>query len=192
MRSLRKARPVWFLGATLTLAQAAVALAQAQPAPAHATRAASQSITAQAPDRCVAQASVFHFVNENILRAILRVESRMVEQTINRNTNGTIDVGLGGTNSVHFPELARHGIAPAHLLDGCVASYVAAWQLSRHIARYGNNMYGVAAYHSTSPYQNQRYQILVHNELVRMKVVAGPLRPVPALQPSETLVASSP
>ncbi len=136
-------------------------------------------------------------MNENILRAILRVESRMVEQTINRNTNGTIDVGLGGTNSIHFPELARHGITPGHLLDGCVATYVAAWQLSRHIARYGNNMYGVAAYHSTSAYLNQRYQILLQNELVRMKVLAGPIRAVPPLRPampappqeSKTLVA---
>ncbi len=183
------------------LAACAVAQAQAtsQLVPEHATRAASQSIAVQAPDRCVTSASRFHSVNENILRAILRVESRMVEQTINRNANGTIDVGLGGTNSVHFPELARHGIAPGHLLDGCVAAYVAAWQLSKHIARYGNNMYGVAAYHSTTAYFNQRYQILVHNELVRMKALPGPIREVPPLRPiapapeqeSRTLVAQS-
>lgn len=113
----------------------------------------------------------------------------MTEQSVSRNTNGTIDVGLGGTNSIHFPELARHGIMPAHLLDGCVATYVAAWHLSRHIARHGNTMRGVAAYHSTTPYYNQRYQVLLHNELVRMNVVAGPIRAVPPLRPRPTMPA---
>lgn len=161
--------------------------------PEHAARAASQATGApQEPDRCVAPASRLHRVNDSVLRAILRVESRMVEQTITRNPNGTIDVGLGGTNSVHFAELARYGIAPGHLLDGCVATYVAAWQLAKSIARYGNNMFGIAAYHSTTPYHNQRYQIVIYNELVRMKVVPGPLRPVPPLQPAQTVVAGNP
>ena len=183
------------LGVFILMATASVVHAQnaSELLPEHAARAASQATGApQEPDRCVAPASRLHRVNDSVLRAILRVESRMVEQTITRNPNGSIDVGLGGTNSIHFPELARYGIAPGHLLDGCVATYVAAWQLAKSIARFGNNMYGIATYHSTTPYFNQRYQVLVFNELVRLKVVAGPVRPVPALQPAQTVVAGNP
>mgnify|MGYP002079522668 CR=1 FL=1 len=161
--------------------------------PESAAKAASQATGApQELDRCVAPASRLHRVNESVLRAILRVESRMVEPTISRNPNGSVDPGVGGTHPAHFPELARYGIAPGHLLDGCVATYVAAWQLARNIARYGNNMYGIAAYHSTTPYFNQRSQIVIYNELVRRKVIPGPMRPVPPLQPVPLVVAGNP
>lgn len=131
-------------------------------------------------DPCIAGAASFHGVNALVLTAILRVEGMRDSQVVG-NTNGSVDVGRGGINSVHFKELSKWGIAPAHLLDGCVNTYVAAWLVRRNVARLGNTWAGYAAYHSRTPYYNHRYQILMLNELIRMGVVQGRIQPVPPL-----------
>jgi hypothetical protein len=127
---------------------------------------------------CIAGASQFHHVNPQVLTAILRVEG-MGDTQVVRNTNGTVDVGRGGINSVHFAELSRWGVAPDALMNGCINTYVAAWLVRRNLQRYGNTWSGYAAYHSKTPSHNVRYQILIANELVRMGVLPGPIQPVP-------------
>lgn len=115
-----------------------------------------------------------------MLAAILRVEGMREDQVV-ANSNGTVDIGKGAINSVHLPELARWGVGPSDLKDGCKSTYVAAWLVARHLRRYGNTWAGYAAYHSTTPYFNNRYQVLLANELVRMGVLDAPLQPVPPL-----------
>lgn len=132
-------------------------------------------------ERCVVPASLHHGVNFHVLRAILVVESRLNPATVSRNTNRTVDVGVAGINSIHFSELARHGIAPNDLLDACVSTYVAAWKLRHAVFRHGNTWFGVAAYHSTTPKFNKRYQALLQNELIRTGQLSGPIQHVPSL-----------
>lgn len=91
----------------------------------------------------------------------------MRAHVVNHNPNGTVDVGMAQINSVHFPELAQWGITPAQLMDPCVATHVAAWHLKRSLLRHGNTWFGVAAYHSTTPEHNLRYQELVRREMAR-------------------------
>lgn len=79
-------------------------------------------------------------------------------------------------------ELAKWGITPNHLLNPCVSTYVAAWLLSKKIRKYGNTWEGIASYHSTTPYYNQRYITLLHNDLIRQGVIVGALMRVPPLQ----------
>lgn len=129
---------------------------------------AAHAATAEA-ERCLMPASQFHQVNPQVLRAILKVESGLNPKAIARNRNGTLDVGIGQMNSIHFGELAKFGIAPGHLLDACVGTYVAAWHLRKQIARYGNTWYGIAAYHSATPRHNARYQLLLHHALVEKR-----------------------
>lgn len=145
-----------------------------------------------APQRCVPAAAAFHGVNPLLLEAVLRIESGLRPRTVTSNSNGTVDVGLGGTNSIHFRELARHGIMPQHLLDACVATYVAAWHLRRAQDRHGNTWEGVAAYHSATPAYNWRYRVLLHNELVRMGVIQGRLQRVPSLSQAAAPVVVPP
>lgn len=142
--------------------------------------ASGQSQSAGA-DRCVWPAAEFHRVNPHILRAILVVESNLKPGAVSRNKNGSLDVGIAQTNSIHFNDLARHGITPESLLDPCVSTYVAAWQLSKHVAKHGNNWETIARYHSATPALNRRYQILLRNELVRAGVLTGHVVPVPRL-----------
>ncbi len=120
-----------------------------------------------AVERCLLPAAQRYGVNPQLLRAILQVESGMKPDTVQHNTNGSIDVGMAQINSVHFPELSQWGITPQKLLDPCTATHVAAWHLKRGLLRYGNTWFGVAAYHSVTPAHNARYQALLRQELRR-------------------------
>ncbi len=132
-----------------------------------ANRAPTQAAFNLASDQCLLSAAQRHGVNPHILRAILQVESGMRPHVVNRNRNGSMDVGMAQINSIHFRELAQWGITPERLLDPCVATHVAAWHLKRGMLHHGNTWFGVAAYHSTTPVHNQRYQTLLRQELVR-------------------------
>ena len=114
---------------------------------------------------CVEEAAAFHKVNAMVLRAIVYHESRGNPLTVVRNTNDTVDVGLGGLNSVHFSELGRYGIAPDHLLDGCVNVYVVAWHLSKQVKQYGNTWTAVGTYHSKTPQHRDRYSNEIYKVL---------------------------
>ena len=155
-----------------------VALALAAPAwaiaasPAGPAASIPSELTDPAP--CVAPAAEYHKVNPWVLKAILKVESNFNPRAANRNANGTVDVGMAQINSMHFDRLRKYGITPAHLMDGCVSTYVAAWHLASKIREHGNTWFSVAAYHSTTPCQNERYRGLIWNTLVDWKVVAGP------------------
>jgi soluble lytic murein transglycosylase-like protein len=152
------------------------------PAAAGTALRAPAAASADLPaDRCVAAAASYHRVSRTLLRAVLQIESAMQPGAINRNRNGTLDLGIGQLNSVHLPELASYGIRPVDLLDACTGTYVAAWHLARQQARHGNNWFAVGAYHSETPMFNQRYQVLVYNQLVRMGARVGPALPVPPL-----------
>lgn len=145
------------------------------------------------PTRCIAVAAKFHKVNDRVLSAILRVESSYNALAVNHNVNGTIDVGIGQVNSIHFKELSGHGIAPGNLLDPCVGTYVAAWHLARQIKLHGNTWFAIGAYHSVTPYYNSRYQALVFNTMVDMRAAPGPklvITPLKAPYTPQTIVAT--
>ena len=118
-------------------------------------------------ERCIIPAAQHHTVNPLVLRAILNVESSLQSSTIHVNANGSVDVGMGQINSIHFQELAKWGVTPQKLMDACVSTYVAAWHLKKGILKYGNTWFGIAAYHSVTPEHNAKYQNLVYKELLK-------------------------
>ncbi|MFC6281220.1 lytic transglycosylase domain-containing protein [Polaromonas aquatica] len=126
------------------------------------------------PDDCVTQAATYHSVSPWVLRAIIQVESSFNPNAMNKNNNGTVDVGIAQINSMHFKELGKFGIAPRDLMNGCIASYVAAWHLKKQVNAYGNTWFAVGAYHSATPCFNRRYTGLVWNVLLKWGVVNGP------------------
>ncbi|MCX8016302.1 MAG: lytic transglycosylase domain-containing protein [Rhodocyclaceae bacterium] len=88
-----------------------------------------------------------------ILLAVAQVESNLNPAAIQRNPNGTYDIGLMQINSSHLPWLRRHGITEAMLLDGCTNVAVGAWLLAEKFGRYGLNWHAVAAYNTGNPYR---------------------------------------
>lgn len=131
-------------------------------------QAAQLSVRAQ---QCVQSAAQYHRVNPDVLTAIARVESSGNPEAVGRNSNGTLDVGLVQTNSIHFEELVKKGVAPSHLRDECVSLYVGAWMLSKKMAKHGNTWRAIGAYHSETLQHNYKYQQLIVRELVAMGVM---------------------
>lgn len=129
------------------------------------TQASTPQISPPAPPPCLEEAAQFHQINGWVLRAILWRESRNKPTAINRNSNGSIDVGIGQINSVHFETLAKYGIAPQHLMDACVGTYVAAWHLARQVKVYGNTWAAVGAYGSRTPHLRDKYALDVYDRL---------------------------
>ena len=136
------------------------------------------------PVSCLQSAAEFHGVNPHLLLAVLQVESGLNPSAVGKNTNGTVDIGIGQINSMHLPELQRYGVTEKHLLDGCKGAYVSAWFLKRNLERHGYTWFGAAAYHSTTPVHNTRYQGLLKNQLARQGISLNP-----ALTVSTTTVA---
>ncbi|UTY60558.1 lytic transglycosylase domain-containing protein [Massilia sp. erpn] len=136
---------------------------------------AAGAAPAYAQADCFDEAAQFHQVNPWILRAIAARESRFNPATVSRNSNGTVDIGMTGTNSVHLPELARYGISQGDLLDGCKASYVAAWRLAKQVRKYGNTWEAVGAYHSETPKYRDRYASLIR-QIIEFWAAQGLMR----------------
>lgn len=107
---------------------------------------------------CFDDAAHYHGVNPWILRAIAALESGFKPATLAHNTDGSIDHGQTGINSVHLPELARYGVTRADLMDGCKSVFVAGWHLRNRINRYGNTWDAVGAYHSKTPSKRDIYK----------------------------------
>ena len=108
-------------------------------------------------DDCYDKAGAYQGVNPLVLRAVAWRESKGDATAINRNANGSIDVGQLQINSIHFPDLARQGIPHRALTDPCVNIYVAAWLLKQKMVRYGNTWRAIGAYHSESPHERDAY-----------------------------------
>ncbi|ADG19953.1 lytic transglycosylase domain-containing protein [Paraburkholderia atlantica] len=108
-------------------------------------------------DDCFDKAGAYQGVNPHVLRAVAWRESKGDATAINRNANGSIDVGQLQINSIHFPELASQGIPHRALTDPCVNIFVAAWLLKQKMVRHGNTWRAIGAYHSESPRERDAY-----------------------------------
>jgi len=130
------------------------------------------SLPQHAKADCFDEAAQYHGVNPLILRAIALVESGGNAFAVNRNANGSVDIGEMQINSIHQPELARYGISKPDLMDACKNIYIAAWILRRTMDKYGNTWDAIGAYNSATPRYRDRYAKRVQSA-VRTLVAAG-------------------
>lgn len=116
---------------------------------------------------CIDDASVMYQVNPIVMRTIAENESSFNPNAYNKNSNGTVDVGLHQINSVHFKELAKYGIQPNDLWDPCINSQVAAYRLRKMMNKYGNTWTAVGAYHSETPRLRDKYAEIIKTAIKR-------------------------
>ncbi len=112
---------------------------------------------AQKASNCWNAAAAYHGVDVWLLYSISWVESRFNPSAAGKNKNGTMDLGLMQINSIWLPELRKHGITKAHLLDGCSSVYIGAWILAKNIRQYGYTWKAIGAYNSRTPSIGLRY-----------------------------------
>ena len=99
-------------------------------------------------DSCWSSASERYGIHDTVLRAIALTESALDSTAINRNTNGSVDVGLMQINSRWFPQLAEMGVQPGDLWNPCTNIHVGAWILAGEIRRFGYTWQAIGAYHA--------------------------------------------
>ena len=131
---------------------------------------------------CWQSAAERYGIHETILRAIAVTESAMNPQTINRNTNGSVDVGLMQINSQWFSRLAEKGVQSNDLWNPCTNIHVGAWILAKEISRFGYGWRAVGAYNIgpkksvVHELRRKRYAQKVYHNLVTLNPLYGGLR----------------
>jgi soluble lytic murein transglycosylase-like protein len=140
------------VGLALCLLAAPSARAQAAPQePSHHT--------------CFEQAGARHGVAPVLLQAIALQESGMRANALNRNRDGSTDIGLMQINSRWLPALARQGITTEQLWNPCVSVHVGAWILADNFRRLGQNWDAVGAYNARNPALRMRYAQAIHTRV---------------------------
>jgi soluble lytic murein transglycosylase-like protein len=94
---------------------------------------------------CFEEAGEAYQISPELLLAIAKVESGLDPQALNRNTNGSTDIGLMQINSRWKKSLGENW---RHLSDPCYSVMVGAWILRQCVDRYGDNWDSVACYHT--------------------------------------------
>ncbi|WP_303785316.1 lytic transglycosylase domain-containing protein [Azovibrio restrictus] len=116
---------------------------------------------------CFDEAAARYGLPTSLLKAISRVESSGNPHAVNRNSNGSYDIGHMQINSQWLPVLQRYGIDQRMLFDACVSTYVGAWVLAQNIRRHGYNWTAIGAYNAASPSKRMVYARRVAEALQR-------------------------
>ncbi|AOJ73587.1 MULTISPECIES: lytic transglycosylase domain-containing protein [Burkholderia] len=116
---------------------------------------------------CIDDAAAFHRVNPRLLRVIAEYESSMSTYAVNRNKNGSEDIGLMQINTSWLPTLARYGIRREHLYNGCVSAYVGAWILASNVRRFGPTWKAVGAYNAVTPSKQLVYASAIYRRYMQ-------------------------
>ena len=122
-------------------------------------------------------------MNPHLLVAIADVESGLRADAVGRNRDGSVDLGLMQINSRWLPELRRHGLQAADLMQPCVSVHVGAWVLAQAMRRHGNTWTAVGAYHAGPGPHRERYVRRVQRALARRAVVDTAPRSEPMDEP---------
>lgn len=98
----------------------------------------------------------------------------MNPDSVGRNKNGSLDLGLMQINTVWLNDLARYGISKTQLMDSCTSIYVGAWIMSKNIRNYGYTWRAIGAYNSKNPligFQYAKKVYDVHHRLTGLPTV---------------------
>lgn len=114
---------------------------------------------------CWEEAASRYGVNPYMLYAIAKTESSLNPAAINRNKNGSYDIGLMQINSSWFPILRKYGVDEKQLLDACTSIHVGAWILAQNMQRLGNSWEAVGAYNSSNPSIRLKYASKVYKNI---------------------------
>ena len=107
---------------------------------------AASALITQVSATCWDEASNDYGVPVDVLKAVAKTESGFRPNAINKNKDGSEDVGFMQINSSHLATLGKYGITRESLLDACINLKVGAWILSENSKRLGWNWDAIGAY----------------------------------------------
>ena len=120
---------------------------------------------------CFEEAASRYQVPSVLLKAISRVESAGNPNALNRNKDGSFDIGHMQINSRWLPKLSHFGISRDQLWDPCTNTLVGAWILAQNVQRIGYSWNAVGAYNASSPEKRDRYARKVSEAMKRERVL---------------------
>jgi soluble lytic murein transglycosylase-like protein len=132
----------------------------------------ASSIAAPCRADCFDAAAKYQHLNPIVLRGIATVESQNNPHAIRRDKNHTTDLGMMQVNTVHMPELNKHGVHKRDLMDECKNIYVGAWLLKREINKFGYTWKAVGGYHSETPDLRDEYALKVKKVVMQLASVS--------------------
>jgi hypothetical protein len=135
---------------------------------------------------CFEEAGAEYRINPQILRAIAKVESNFNPAAVNKNSNGTYDVGLMQINSSWASTIGKERWKK--LGDACYNTKTGAWILSMCMNKYGYNWKAIGCYNSQTPGKRDRYAKMVFDQLQRVKPRAEEAAYTPLKSQVEELV----
>lgn len=121
---------------------------------------------------CLDDAASYFELDPVLLHAIAKHESNMHADAVNRNRNGSYDIGLMQINTAWLPKLKEKGITAESLKNPCVNGYVGAWILRSNVERFGQTWKAVGAYNASSSDKQLKYANSVYSVLQRLRNMA--------------------
>lgn len=114
---------------------------------------------------CFEEAGDRYNINPYLLYTIAKIESNLNPKAINKNNNGTYDIGIMQINSKWLPVLKRYGITEEDLYNPCQNVFVGAWVLAQCISKFGQTWKAIDCYNKGSKAKNNsRYVWKIYNE----------------------------
>jgi len=121
---------------------------------------------------CIHSAAICFQINPLLIKAIILKESGNNPNAVNKNKNGTIDMGIMQINSRHLNTFSRMGITRNELMSNrCTNIFSGSWLLSETIKKNGYSWSSVGNYHSSTPIYHDPYvsdlvAIIVHRKAI--------------------------
>lgn len=106
------------------------------------------------------EAGEYYRIDPKILYCIAKKESKFNPNAINRNSNGSIDIGVMQINSVHLKELEKRGFNKEHLFVPKINIYAGAWLLKRCFNKHGVSEEGITCYNGRIKNNTYGYEVL--------------------------------
>ena len=104
------------------------------------------SVPVVANAACWEAASQSYGIPVDVLKAVAKTESGFNPKAINKNKDGSHDIGMMQINSAWLPKLEGYGITEESLKDECTNLKVGAWILSNNAKKLGWNWNAIGAY----------------------------------------------
>lgn len=142
-------------------------------------------IPAGASSFCFDEAGKTYGINPELLKVIARTESNLRPHALNKNNNGTWDIGLMQINSSWVKSLK---LDPALLLsDPCYNLKTGASILRKCIDHYGYTWEAIGCYNATSMHKKMRYSWKIYERLKKERVQSSELRVKSSESPNSEL-----
>lgn len=113
------------------------------------------------------EAGRYYNVDPRLLWCVAKVESNLNPNAVNKNTNGTYDIGMMQVNTVHLPTLAKFGITKQALFDTRTNIFVGGWVMAGCLKKHGMTRNGITCYNGrlkNNPYADKILKVFYQQE----------------------------